>query len=39
MWLQRAQGTATLDDLPQAIDDLATRRNTAIKLLVNPTAG
>jgi (R,R)-butanediol dehydrogenase/meso-butanediol dehydrogenase/diacetyl reductase len=33
------QGTLTLDELPQTIDDLATRRNTAIKLLVDPTAG
>ena len=32
-------GTLTLDDLPQAIDDLAARRNTSIKLLVDPTAG
>ncbi|MYA82105.1 MAG: zinc-binding dehydrogenase [Acidimicrobiales bacterium] len=33
------QGTVTLDELPQTIDDLATRRNTSIKLLVDPTAG
>ncbi len=33
------QGTITLDELPQTIDDLATRRNAAIKLLVDPTAG
>ncbi len=33
------QGKITLDELPQTIDDLATRRNTAIKLLVDPTAG
>lgn len=33
------QGTVTLDELPQTIDDLATRRNTAVKLLVDPSAG
>jgi len=33
------QGTVTPDELPQTIDDLATRRNTSIKLLVDPTAG
>ena len=33
------KGTVTLDELPRTIDDLATKRNTAIKLLVDPTAG
>ena len=32
-------GTVTLDELPQTIDDLATKRNPAVKLLVDPTAG
>ncbi|WP_419554289.1 hypothetical protein [Candidatus Poriferisodalis sp.] len=32
-------GTVTLDELPQTIDDLATKRNAAVKLLVDPTAG
>ena len=32
-------GTITLDQLGQTIDDLATRRSTAVKVLVDPTAG
>ena len=32
-------GTVTLDDLPQTIDDLAAKRNPAVKLLADPTAG
>ena len=32
-------GTITLDDLGQTIDDLANRRIDAVKLLVDPTAG
>jgi threonine dehydrogenase-like Zn-dependent dehydrogenase len=32
-------GTVTLDELPDAIDDLANKRVDAIKLLVDPTAG
>lgn len=33
------EGTIALDDLPTTIDDLAAKRNTAVKLLVDPTAG
>lgn len=32
-------GTITLDDLGQTIDDLANRRSTAVKILVDPRAG
>ena len=32
-------GTITLDQLGQTIDDLATRRSAAVKVLVDPTAG
>lgn len=32
-------GTITLDQLGQTIDDLANRRSTAVKVLVDPTAG
>jgi threonine dehydrogenase-like Zn-dependent dehydrogenase len=31
--------TVTLDDLGETIDALATRRMTAVKVLVDPTAG
>ncbi|MGY9073685.1 MAG: zinc-dependent alcohol dehydrogenase [Acidimicrobiales bacterium] len=33
------QGTVDLDGLAQTIDDLATRSSTAVKVLVDPTAG
>jgi (R,R)-butanediol dehydrogenase/meso-butanediol dehydrogenase/diacetyl reductase len=32
-------GTITLDELGQTIDDLANRRSAAVKVLVDPTAG
>jgi (R,R)-butanediol dehydrogenase / meso-butanediol dehydrogenase / diacetyl reductase len=33
------QGTVTLDGLAGAVDDLANKRSTAVKILVDPTAG
>lgn len=32
-------GTITLDDLPTTIEDMAQRRNTSVKILVDPSAG
>ena len=33
------QGTVTLDELAQTVDDLANKRTTSVKILVDPTAG